>query len=591
LLVTESPCYHLLDFTLFLTMLHSLTQPYRLGNKTIRGRLVIPSGIRCTHAATIERCFLEIPALGVITTKSISFQPRKGYREPIYARYAPGCYINAVGLANPGAERFLAEFDGIEIPRDKFLLVSVFGSDVETFVNAARTLKPIADGFELNMSCPHAKGYGAEIGQDTELLKRITAAVAEAVGVPVFVKLSATLQTLVPTAVAALESGAAGLTVTNTIGPALAEVGDNPILHNRLGGLSGDGIRPLGLRAVEQVRKAIGEGPVMIGMGGIAAPEHVRQYANAGADLFGIGSALTGLDTNQMREYFAGIERDAEECAPPALYGRSCESLLGMDYVKTRLKSRVDYNESLFKMVLESLPGGYADGDLAGKFFFLCLPGIGEKPFAVFSASERSIVVRTVGEFTARLAELPVGAEILLRGPYGRSTPVFEDSTLVFVGGGTGIASLLEIAHSLKNANRQVFLLGARSGDHLFDLEKFRALGTVQIATDDGTAGKHGYVSDLLTSAIGEIPAAERQRTVFINCGPAPMVLRCSEIQKTVVPAERIVSAIEYMTSCGVGICGKCASPSGALTCIDGPFMRWDEFQPVRCRCHATTKS
>jgi dihydroorotate dehydrogenase (NAD+) catalytic subunit len=125
----------------------------------------------------------------------------------------------------------------------------------------------------------------------------------------------------------------------------------------------------------------------------------------------------------------------------------------------------------------------------------------------------------------------------------------------------------------------------------LFDLEKFRALGTVRTATDDGTAGKHGYVSDLLTSAIGEIPAAERQRTVFINCGPEPMVLRCSEIQKTVVPEERIVSAIEYMTSCGVGICGKCASPSGALTCIDGPFMQWGEFQPVRCRCHATTKS
>ena len=467
----------------------------------------------------------------------------------------------------------------------------MFGSDVETFVNAARILKPIADGFELNMSCPHAKGYGAEIAQDTELLKKITAAVAEAAGVPVFVKLSATLQNLVPTAIAALESGAAGLTVTNTIGPALAELGENPILHNRLGGLSGDGIRPLGLRAVEQVRKAIGEGPVMIGMGGIATPEHVRQYANAGADLFGIGSALTGLDTDQMREYFAGIERDAEACAPPDLYQRSCESLLGMDYVKTRLKSRVDYNESLFKLVLESLPEDYADGDLAGKFFFLCLPGIGEKPFAVFSASEKSVVVRTVGEFTARLAELPAGAEILLRGPYGRSTPVFENSTLVFVGGGTGIASLLEIAHNLKNGNKQIFLLGARSADHLFDLEKFRALGTVLTATDDGTAGRHGYVSDLLTSAIEELPAAERQRTVFINCGPEPMVSRCSEIQKTVVPAERIIGAIEYVTSCGVGICGKCASPSGALTCIDGPFMRLDEFRPVTCRCHATTKS
>ena len=82
----------------------SLDRPYQLGHKTVRGRFVIPSGIRCTHASTIERCFAEVPAMGVITTKSISAQPRLGYREPIFARYAPGCYINAVGLANPGAE-------------------------------------------------------------------------------------------------------------------------------------------------------------------------------------------------------------------------------------------------------------------------------------------------------------------------------------------------------------------------------------------------------------------------------------------------------------------------------------------------------
>src|SRR5512141_2836870 len=99
--------------------------PIRLGRKSVSGRFVIPSGIRCTHAATIRKCFLEVPAIGVITTKSISAQPRKGYREPIYARYAPGCYINAVGLANPGAEAYAAEFNGIQTPGDKFLLVSI----------------------------------------------------------------------------------------------------------------------------------------------------------------------------------------------------------------------------------------------------------------------------------------------------------------------------------------------------------------------------------------------------------------------------------------------------------------------------------
>ncbi len=558
-------------------------EPFPLGHKTVRGRLLIPSGIRCTHAATIEKCFFEVPAVGVVTTKSISARPRKGYREPIYARSAPGCYINAVGLANPGAEAFLAEVRSIEVPRDKFLLVSIFGSDVESFLEAAVTLKPVADGFELNMSCPHAKGYGAEVGQDTELLSKITAAVVQASGAPVFVKLSATLPDLSGTAVAAVKAGAAGITVTNTIGPAMAVVGENPILHNKLGGLSGDGIRPLGLRAVAQVRAAVGSEPIVIGMGGIASAEHVLQHAQVGADLFGIGSALTGLDSRQMREYLSELASDVS--GEGEAHVHTCESPIRMDYVRTRIQSRVDYDETLFKLTFERLPEEYRDGDLAGKFFFLYLAGVGEKPFAILSASERSVVVRIVGEFTQRLAELPIGAEVLLRGPYGRGIPPLRDSTLIFVGGGTGAASILEIAHQLAYGNQQVFLLGARARRQLFDLDRFRRLGRVLLATDDGSAGHHGYVSDLIQGAIAGIPPKDRKQMVFINCGPDPMVWKCFEIQRELVSGDRIIGSIEYMTSCGVGICGKCSSPSGALSCIDGPFMQWRDFQASRELC------
>jgi dihydroorotate dehydrogenase subfamily 1 len=557
---------------------------YELGHKTIRGRFVIPSGIRCTHAATIRKCFLEVPSIGVVTTKSISAQPRQGYREPIYARYAPGCYINAVGLANPGARQFLAECDGIQVPDDRFLLVSIFGSDVESFVEAALILKPLADGFELNMSCPHAKGYGAQVGQDMELLRRITAAVAQAVDVPVLVKLSATLPDLEGTSRAAIAAGAGGITVTNTIGPAVVSVGPDPVLHNKYGGLSGDAIRPLGLRAVEQVRKAVGAGPVIIGMGGIASPEHVSQYQLAGADLFGVGSALTGLDSSQFREYMARLQRDMCQGKGTSVYARSCESAVRMNYVKTRIQARAQLDGCLFKLVFESLPEEYRDGDLAGKFLFLCVPGAGEKPFAVFSCSEKSVVVRIVGEFTRRLAELPVGSEVLLRGPYGCGVPSFENSTLVFVGGGTGIASLLEIAHKLEPGNRHVFLLGGKSREHLFDTDRFARLGPVYLATDDGSAGFHGYVPELLKEVVAGLPAAGRQRIAFINCGPERMVRRCFEIQEEMAPADRMIGAIEYMTSCGVGICGKCSSPSGALTCIDGPFMLPKDFHACGLR-------
>ncbi len=557
-----------------------LDEPYRLGRKTVRGRFVIPSGIRCTHASTIERCFLETPAVGVVTTKSISAQPRAGYREPIFARYAPGCYINAVGLANPGAAAFLREFDGISIPENKFLLVSIFGSDVAGFVAAAETLKPIADGFELNMSCPHAKGFGAEVGQDRGLLKRVTEAVVRAAGVPVFVKLSSTLADLPGAALAALEAGAAGLTLINTVGPAMAEHGCDAILSNRWGGLSGDGVRPMGLRAVEQVRRAVGPEPLIIGMGGIASSEHIGQYARAGADLFGVGSALTGLDSAEFHRYLAGLERDAcrEEKAG---YERSCECRIGMDYFRTRVAGRVDYDDTLFKLVFESLPADCGDGDFAGRFFFLWIPGAGEKPFAIFSASERSVVVRVVGEFTRRLAAVRPGDEVMLRGPYGRGLPAIGGGTVVHVGGGTGIASLLEIAHALKAGRRQIFLLGARTKAHLIDLEQFERLGEIYLATDDGSAGHHGYVPELLPGVIAALPVAERAGLAFINCGPESMVRRSFEIEREFAPAERIIGSIEYLTSCGVGICGKCASPSGALTCVDGPFLAWREFQPL----------
>ncbi len=133
-----------------------------------------------------------------------------------------------------------------------------------------------------------------------------------------------------------------------------------------------------------------------------------------------------------------------------------------MDYVRTRISSRVDYDGVLFKLVFESLPQDCVDGDLAGKFYFLYIPGVGEKPFAIFSASEKSVVVRVVGAFTRGLAELRAGSEILLRGPYGRSLPRFEDSTLVFIGGGTGIASLLEIAHQM-SGNQQIVPAGGEN--------------------------------------------------------------------------------------------------------------------------------
>ena len=552
-----------------------LDRPIHVGPKAIQGRFVISSGIRCTRASTIEWCFSEVESIGVVTTKSISLAPRAGYVEPIYARYATDCYINAVGLANPGAARFRRELEAIEVPSDKFLLVSIFGGDVKQFVETAEALLPVADGFELNMSCPHAEGYGVEIGQNRQLVAEITAAVAEATKLPVIVKLSAIVGDVGQTAKAAIEAGAAGITVTNTIGPATVNLGDTPILSNRVGGLSGTGIRPLGLRAVKRVRDAIGPRPLVIGMGGIASAEDVRQFAAAGADLFGIGSALTGMDSRQMRDCLHALAEAVR--SPTRSVAPVPQVQIPMGYSPAKVVRRQEYHPSLFKLVLDQLPIRGETGELAGKYFFLFLPGVGEKPFAVFSADEKSIVVKAVGRFTQHLAQLSVGSELYLRGPYGRSFPEVANRTVVMVGGGTGIASLLEIGLRLKATNELHFLLGGRTGTDLFDTEQFSEIGSLRLATNDGTAGHRGFVSDLLSDWLAE--PARTNPPLFILCGPEPMVQAGFKLLRPVAKPEDVWAAIEYITSCGVGICGKCASPSGALTCIDGPFLTMPAFE------------
>ena len=554
---------------------------YQLGKKRVAGRFVVPSGIRCTHASTIARCFREIPSIGVITTKSISLSPRAGYREPILAQYADGCYINAVGLANPGASAFRAELDGIDIPPDKFLLVSVFGASVADFVDAARILEPVADGFELNMSCPHAEGFGSEIGGDRDLLVKITRAMVEAVKVPVFVKFSAILPDLAGAAAAVIAEGAYGITLTNTIGPALLRIGETAVLRHGTGGLSGAGIRPLGVRAVSQVRTALGETPVVIGMGGISHHEHVHEYAAVGADLFGIGSAATGLDSSQYSAFFSQLLADVLDNSGGRCAGPLPAANASMEYFRTRLKSTEQLSQDLFSVSFAELPAAYPPGFLGGKFFFIMLPEVGEKPFAIFSAAERSVIVRTVGTFTEQLCRLAAGSEVFLRGPYGKALPEYRKKVVTLVGGGTGTASVLEIARRYQGDNELVFVLGARSRCDVFGLDEFRSLGSVYVATNDGSLGFKGHAHEALADMAPALSGHSRAELVFINCGPEPMVKACFRVEDGLAESHQILGSVEYMTSCGVGICGKCASPSGALTCIDGPFMNVAEFQRV----------
>ncbi len=480
---------------------------------------------------------------------------------------------------DPGALAFRRELETIDIPQNKFLLVSIFGASVADFVEAARVLAPLADGFELNMSCPHAAGYGAEIGADRNLLCGITRAVVDAVNVPVFVKFSAILGDLAGAAAAVIAAGAHGITVTNTIGPALVDLGETPVLSNRFGGLSGEGIRPLGVRAVMQLRSALGPAPVIIGMGGISSHQHVHEYAGVGADLFGVGSAAACLDSREYAAFFSGASSSVVESPASRPAGRAPGPERAVRVLPTRLESREQLSEDLFRVTFTELPAPYPPGALAGKFFFIFLPGVGEKPFALFSAAERSVIVRPVGVFTEQTSAAGGRGETVSAGALRQA--------LAAVSGQDHRAGWRRHRHSLTTRDRVllqadnalIFVLGARSGDGLFGLDEFEALGSVSLATDDGSAGFRGRVHEAVMELLPGLSKRPPGDLIFVNCGPEPMVKACFQVELELVPGDQIYGSIEYMTSCGVGICGKCASPSGALSCIDGPFMSLAEFQ------------
>ncbi|MCP3907488.1 MAG: dihydroorotate dehydrogenase, partial [Oceanicoccus sp.] len=265
--------------------------------KSLSAPFTIPSGIVTCSAPIIQAFFDQIPEVGVLTTKSIGPTPRAGYREPILSQYSPGNFVNAVGLTNPGAERSAELMAELNIPEDRFLLVSIFGGSVEEYVEVARIMAPHADGLELNLSCPHAKGYGMAMGQDPDLVREITAAVKAAVDVPVVPKLTPNVPNIAEIAKAAEQGGADAICAINTLGPGSHYSHGAPVLSNGLGGMSGKGVLPIALKCASEIAEAVSI-PV-IGCGGISSADNVRSFKGAGASIFGIGSALVGMTTQQ----------------------------------------------------------------------------------------------------------------------------------------------------------------------------------------------------------------------------------------------------------------------------------------------------
>jgi dihydroorotate dehydrogenase (NAD+) catalytic subunit len=234
----------------------------------------------------------DLTELGGIVVKGLSWEPRAGNAMPRIAE-TPCGMLNAIGLQNIGVRRFVAEklplLPWAEVP----VIANLYACDVEDFARLAEFLagQEGVAALEVNISCPNVQAGGILFGQDPAQAARVTRAVKDRAGAkPVIVKLSPNVTDITTVAKAAADGGADILALINTLSGMAVDVRTRkPRLANIIGGLSGPAIKPVGLRCVYQVSRAV-DLPI-IGLGGIASAEDVLEYILVGAWAVQIGTA------------------------------------------------------------------------------------------------------------------------------------------------------------------------------------------------------------------------------------------------------------------------------------------------------------
>ena len=244
---------------------------------------------------------------GAVVTKSFNRKGREGYRNPSFIE-VPGGFLNALGIPNPGMQEMREEVEAVSkahVP----VIASVFGFDAEEFADAAwMGEQGGAVAIELNVSCPHVREVGVEIGQRAEMVAEVTRAVKGKVRVPVLVKLSPNVTSISEIAKAAETAGADGISAINTVlGMAIDVDAASPILGGVLGGVSGPALHPVAVRAVYQIRNSV-RIPI-VGIGGIEDSRGALEMIMAGASAIQIGSAITSKGLDVFREVTSGITR------------------------------------------------------------------------------------------------------------------------------------------------------------------------------------------------------------------------------------------------------------------------------------------
>ncbi|MEW5937751.1 MAG: dihydroorotate dehydrogenase [Candidatus Thermoplasmatota archaeon] len=280
-----------------MSLLSTTVGPLRLENPTM-----LAAGVMGISA---EQMIAALDGgAGAVVTKSIGLRANDGHPNPTLVETECG-YINCMGLPNPGIMDFGEEVR--KVARRGIAIGSVYARDARGFASLARRMEGFGThAIELNLSCPNARGFGAEIGSRASRVEAITRRVKREVSVPVFPKLTPNVGDIASLAGAAEKGGADGVVAINTVrGMRVEPAVGMAVLSNRIGGYSGTGIKPIGVRCVYEIACRV-DMPI-IGVGGISNGMDALEYMMAGASAVQIGSAVALEGPGIFREICSEI--------------------------------------------------------------------------------------------------------------------------------------------------------------------------------------------------------------------------------------------------------------------------------------------
>lgn len=266
----------------------SVNLAVNLGGLAMKNPVTTASG---TFAAGMEYSdFVDVSALGAVTTKGVSLNGWEGNASPRIAE-VPSGMLNSIGLQNPGVAHLKSE----ELPwlreQGATTIVNVSGHSFDEYVQVIETLEDApVDAYEVNISCPNVDAGGMTLGTHVPSVEKVVSLCREATSRPLIVKLTPNVTDITEIARAAEASGADAISLINTLlGMAIDVKRRRPVLARVVGGFSGPAVKPVALRMVWQCSKAVSV-PIL-GMGGVTTGIDAVEFMLAGATAVAVGTA------------------------------------------------------------------------------------------------------------------------------------------------------------------------------------------------------------------------------------------------------------------------------------------------------------